>query len=85
MVKIEKIESKLINKKIEIKRNKLNNSQSNETMNVSEMSNDDKIMKINDFSGKIKNNILLSIENTKDFNETKKIKNNNKENEKNLV
>ena len=80
MVKIEKIESKLINKKIEIKRNKLNNSQSNETMNVSEMSNDDKIMKINDFSGKIKNNILLSIENTKDFNETKKIKNSNKNN-----
>ena len=80
MVKIEKIESKLINKRIEIKRNKLNNSQSNETMNVSEMSNDDKIMKINDFSGKIKNNILLSIENTKDFNETKKIKNSNKNN-----
>ena len=78
--KIEKIENKLINKRIEIKRNKLNNSQSNETMNVSEMSNDDKIMKINDFSGKIKNNILLSIENTKDFNDTKKIKNSNKSN-----
>ena len=80
MVKIDKIESKLINKKIEIKKNKLNNSQSNETMNVSEMSNDDKIMKINDFSGKIKNNILLNIESTKDFNETKKIKISNKNN-----
>ena len=80
MVKIDKIESKLINKKIEIKKKKLNNSQSNEMMNVSEMSNDDKIMKINNFSDKIKNNVLLSIENTKDFNETKKIKNSNKNN-----
>ena len=77
LVKIEKIESKLINKKIQIKKDKkkLNKSQSNETMNVSEMSNDEKITKINDFSTKIKNNIFSNIERNKDhFNETKKIK-----------
>ena len=77
LVKIEKIESKLINKKIQIKKdkNKLNKSQSNETMNVSEMSNDEKITKINVFSTKIKNNIFSNIEKNKDhLNETKKIK-----------
>ena len=77
LVKIEKIESKLINKKIQIKKDKkkLNKSQSNETMNVSEMSNDEKITKINVFSTKIKNNIFSNIEKNKDhLNETKKIK-----------
>ena len=77
LVKIEKIESKLISKKIQIKKdkNKLNKSQSNETMNVSEMSNDEKITKINVFSTKIKNNIFSNIEKNKDhLNETKKIK-----------
>ena len=77
LVKIEKIESKLINKKIQIKKDKkkLNKSQSNETMNVSEMSNDEKITKINVFSTKIKNNIFSNIEKDKDhLNETKKIK-----------
>ena len=77
LVKIEKIESKLINKKIQIKKDKkkLNKSQSNETMNVSEMSNDEKITKINVFSTKIKNNIFSGVEKNKDhLNETKKIK-----------
>jgi len=77
LVKIEKIESKLINKKIQIKKDKkkLNKSQSNETMNVSEMSNDEKITKINVFSTKIKNNIFSNIEkNEEHLNETKKIK-----------
>ena len=77
LVKIEKIESKLISKKIQIKKDKkkLNKSQSNETMNVSEMSNDEKITKINVFSTKIKNNIFSNIEKNKDhLNETKKIK-----------
>ena len=74
-IRIEKIENKLINKKIEIRKDKkLNKSQSNDTMNVSEVSNDDKIMKINDFSGKIKNNILVDIDKNTDFNETRKIK-----------
>ena len=62
---------------IQIKKDKkkLNKSQSNETMNVSEMSNDEKITKINDFSTKIKNNIFSNIEKNKDhLNETKKIK-----------
>ena len=77
LVKIEKIESKLINKKIQIKKDKkkLNKSQSNETKNVSEMSNEEKITKINVFSTKIKNNIFSNIEKNKDhLNETKKIK-----------
>ena len=78
MVKIDKVESKLLNKKFEIKKKILNKSNSNDTMNVSEMSIDDKIMKINDFSDKIKKNFIPveNIKNTKelkDFNETKKI------------
>ena len=86
LVKIEKIENKLIGRKIELKKdiNKLNKSQSNETMNVSEVSNDDKIMKINDFSSKIKNNILLGVESKKDFDETKKINNSKKFNNINI-
>ena len=81
LVKIEKIENNLTNKKIQIKNDKkLNRSNSNDTMNVSEVSNDDKIMKINNFSSKIKKNILVNKDNNKDFNETNKItisKNNN--------
>ena len=78
MVKIDKIENRLLNKKFEIKKKILNKSNSNDTMNVSEMSIDDKIMKINDFSDKIKKNFIPveNIKNTKelkDFNETKKI------------
>ena len=76
-LKINKIDSNLINKKIEIKKDKkkLNKSNSNDTMNVSEISNDDKIQKINNFNSKIKNNILTDVDNNKDnFNETKKIK-----------
>jgi len=86
LVKIEKIENKLIGRKIELKKdiNKLNKSQSNETMNVSEVSNDDKIMKINDFSSKIKNNVLLGVESKKDFDETKKINNSKKFNNINI-
>lgn len=86
LVKIEKIENNLIGRKIELKKdiNKLNKSQSNETMNVSEVSNDDKIMKINDFSSKIKNNVLLGVESKKDFDETKKINNSKKFNNINI-
>ena len=87
LVKIEKIESKLINKKIQIKKDKkkLNKSQSNETMNVSEMSNDEKITKINVFSTKIKNNIFSNIEKNKDhLNETKKIKDSKINNNNNI-
>ena len=78
MVKIDKVENRLLNKKFEIKKKILNKSNSNDTMNVSEMSIDDKIMKINDFSDKIKKNFIPveNIKNTKelkDFNETKKI------------
>ena len=78
MVKIDKIENRSLNKKFEIKKKILNKSNSNDTMNVSEMSIDDKIMKINDFSDKIKKNFIPveNIKNTKelkDFNETKKI------------
>ena len=73
-VKINKIESKLINKKIQMKKDKkINKSQSNDTMNVSDVSNDDKIMKINNFKSKIRNNEIIDIDNNKDFNATKKI------------
>ena len=52
---------------------KINKSQSNDTMNVSDVSNDDKIMKINNFKSKIRNNEIIDIDNNKDFNATKKI------------